>query len=81
MKHLLMIALILSFPAIAIAAPPPHAKPLAEIIQYIEARGDVGYFDEIEWDKDGYWDIEFIRMDGKKVKLRIDPVSGQPVSR
>ena len=53
MKHLLMIALILSFPAIAIAAPPPHAKPLSEIIQYIEARGDVGYFDEIEWDKDG----------------------------
>ena len=81
MKHLLMIALILSFPAIAMAAPPPHAKPLSEIIQYIEARGDVRYFDEIEWDKYGYWEIKFIRMDGKKVKLRIDPVSGQPVSR
>lgn len=61
-----------------IAAPPPNAKPLSEIIQYIEARGDVRYFDEIEWDRDGYWEIEYIRMDGKKVKLRIDPVTGQP---
>ena len=78
MKHLLITAMILGFPAIAIAAPPPNAKPLSEIIQYIEARGDVRYFDEIEWERGGYWEIEYIRMDGKKVKLRIDPVSGQP---
>ena len=78
MKHLLITAMILSFPAIAIAAPPPNAKPLSEIIRYIEARGDVRYFDEIEWERGGYWEIEYIRMDGKKVKLRIDPVSGQP---
>jgi hypothetical protein len=78
MKHLLITAMILSVPAIAIAAPPPNARPLSEIIRYIEARGDVRYFDEIEWDRDGYWEIEYIRMDGKKIKLRIDPVSGQP---
>lgn len=78
MRHLLFTALIMAAPSLALAAPPPpDAKPLSEIIRSIEAQGDVRYFDEIEWDDNGYWEIEYLRADGSKVKIRVDPVTGQ----
>jgi hypothetical protein len=70
-------ALALGAPALALAAPPPEARPLSEILQAIEAQGDVRYFDEIEWDDDGYWEIEYYDMDGRKVEIHVDPVSGE----
>lgn len=44
----------------------------------MEEQGDVAYFDEIEWDDDGYGEIEYYRTDGAKVEIKIDPVSGEP---
>lgn len=63
------------------APPPPDAMPLSEIVRMIEQRGDVAHFDEIEWDDDGYWEVEYIARDGGKRKLRLDPVTGQPRGR
>lgn len=69
---------LFAFSSPALAAPPPaDAKPLSEILKTIEDRETVAYFDEVEWDDDGYWEIEYVRADGAKVKVRIDPVSGQ----
>jgi hypothetical protein len=62
----------------ALAAPPSDARPLSQIIKVLEDSGNVAYFDEIEWDNDGYWEIEYRRPDGSSVKVKIDPVSGQP---
>lgn len=59
------------------AAPPPNALPLSQILQMQEQSGNVAYFDEIEWDDDGFWEIEYVAKQGGKVKLRIDPVTGQ----
>ena len=67
---------LLAAPALA-AQPPPNSKPLSQIIQMIEQGGEVAYFDEIEWDDDGYWEVEYFAKDGSKRKVRIDPVSGQ----
>lgn len=79
MKHLLFAAIVLVVPSGVLAAsPPPDAKPLSEIIRSLEVQGDVRYFDEIEWDDDGYWEIEYVRTDGSKATVRLDPVSGQP---
>lgn len=61
----------------ALAQPPADALPLSQIIATIEAEENFGYIDEIEWDSDGYWEIEFYRADGGKVEIDIDPVSGQ----
>ena len=44
----------------------------------IEERDDVHYFDEVEWDDDGYWEVEYYRRDGSEVEVEIDPVSGEP---
>ena len=38
-------------------------------------------FTEIEWDDDGYWDIEFVNQDNRRASIRIDPVTGEPWSR
>jgi hypothetical protein len=70
--------LALTLPMSVEAAPPNDARPLSEIIASIEATGDIAWFDEIEWDDDGYWEIEYYRPDGAKVEMKIDPVSGQP---
>jgi hypothetical protein len=59
------------------AAPPSNAMPLSEVLQAMEAGGNVAYFDEIEWDDD-HWEIEYYRPDGSKVVVVVDPVSGQP---
>ncbi|MGQ2906636.1 MAG: PepSY domain-containing protein [Aliihoeflea sp.] len=72
----LLIAAGLSLPALA--QPAPGSIPLSEILATIEAEDGFGYFDEIEWDSDGYWEIEYYRADGAKIDIDIDPASGQP---
>lgn len=62
----------------ALAQPPADAMPLSQVLASIEAESDFGYFAEIEWDSDGYWEIEYHRADGAKVDIDIDPVTGQP---
>lgn len=62
----------------AASGPPENAVPLSEVIRMFEESGDVAYFDEIEWDDDGYWEIEYRRGDGAKVEIKVDPVSGEP---
>lgn len=71
----LVFALGLASPALA--APLADAKPLSQILQSLEQQGDVTYFDEVEWDDNGYWEIEYISKAGTKTKLRVDPISGQ----
>lgn len=61
-----------------LAEPPADARPLSEIVTALEDADDVSHFDEIEWDDDGYWEIEYVRGDGSRVEVKIDPVSGEP---
>lgn len=66
----------------ALAAPPPsNAKPLSEVLRMIEQRDGVTYFDEVEWDDDGYWKVEYYTRDGAKREIRVDPVSGETLRR
>ncbi|MGF1622528.1 MAG: PepSY domain-containing protein [Rhodomicrobiaceae bacterium] len=82
MTKLIRLVPVLIFAALAkhaLAAPPSNAKPLSEVLQAMEAGGNVAYFDEIEWDDD-HWEIEYYTPDGSKVEVDVDPVSGQPRS-
>jgi hypothetical protein len=58
--------------------PPANAMPLSEIVSALEERFEIEFIDEIDWDDEGYWEIEFFTKDGAKVELRVDPVTGQP---
>jgi hypothetical protein len=71
------IALIAAAPVSA-NPPPEDALPLIEVLRMLEERDDVAYYDEIEWDSDGYWEVEYYRPDGTKVEVKIDPVTGDP---
>ena len=55
--------------------PAADAKPLSAIARWVEASGQ-GVIEEIEFD-DGVWEVD-VRKDGRKAKLVIDPVSGEP---
>ena len=63
--------------------PPADAMPLSEILAGIEADlgAELGHVDEVDWDDDGYYDIEYRTADNREVRVRIDPVSGQPIQR
>ncbi|WP_439547695.1 PepSY domain-containing protein [Falsiroseomonas sp.] len=63
------------------AAPPANARPASELLRMIEQRPDFGHLAELDWDDDGYWKVEYRTRDGRKVELRIDPVSGEPRAR
>jgi len=63
-------------PALAQSAPPENALPLSEVIAQIEAMEGVHYIDEVDWDDDGYWEIEYYLRNGTKVEVKIDPVTG-----
>jgi hypothetical protein len=65
----------------ALARPPQDALPLSQIIQSLEQQGEIAFFDEIQWDDDGYWEIEYYTAAGAKVKVKVDPVSGKPSGR
>ncbi|WP_252913409.1 PepSY domain-containing protein [Aliihoeflea aestuarii] len=78
MKSLIAAAFLsAAFAVPAFAQPPAGSMPLSEILANIEAEAGFGYFDEIDWDDDGYWEIEYYRADGAKVEIDIDPASGQ----
>lgn len=68
----------LGFAAPAAADPPPaDARPLSEILRIMEERENVAWFEEIEWDDDGYWEIEFHRVGGESAEVRVDPRTGE----
>lgn len=74
-------AFALAAPASAQRVPPQGALPLSQVIAGVEKAQPVSSFREVEWDDDGYWDIEFINTDNRSVSIRIDPMSGEPWSR
>ncbi len=63
------------------AAPPANARPASEVLRMIEQRPDFGHLEELDWDDGGYWKVEYRTRDGRKVELRVDPVSGEARAR
>jgi uncharacterized membrane protein YkoI len=63
-------------PALAQSSPPEGALPLSQVIARIEAMEGVRFIDEVEWDDDGYWEVEYVTADGRKVEARLDPMTG-----
>jgi len=62
-------ALVCAGPAFAQTLPPGNSLPPVRV------------FTEVEWDDDGYWDIEFVNNSNRRTSFRIDPVPGEPWSR
>lgn len=54
--------------------PPKEAKPLSEIVKALEAE-KLGTITEVEFE-DGAWEVTIL-VDGKQIKLAIDPVTGK----
>jgi len=78
LRYIFPVALALSAaPALADRTPPADALPLSAIVTTLESQYDIQFIDEIEWDDDGYWEVEFYTTDGAKVELKLDPVTGE----
>jgi len=79
LRYIFPIALGLNAaPALADRTPPPDSLPMSTIVAGLEERYSIQFIDEIEWDDDGYWEVEFYTTDGAKIELKINPVTGQP---
>jgi uncharacterized iron-regulated membrane protein len=78
---LTLAASLLALPAAAQNLPPANALPLSQVIAGVEQSQPVRVFTEVEWDDDGYWEIEFVNTNNRRASVRIDPVTGQPWSR
>lgn len=76
-----LIALFLTLTAGAALAAPPEGTKLSEIIAKIEQGSDVLYIDEIDWDDDGYYEIEYMTKAGAKVEIKINPKTGDTVNK
>ena len=52
------------------AAPPADALKLSEIVAKVEAHAaaDLAYVDEVDWDDDGYWKVEYKTQTGAEVE-------------
>jgi hypothetical protein len=75
------VLLLAAAPAAAQNLPPANGLPLSQIIAGVEQSQPVRVFTEIEWDDDGYWDVEFVNTNNRRTNVRIDPFSGEPWSR
>ena len=70
----------LTLPAIAAAdtPPPANAQPLSRIIATVEGSAqNLAFIEDVSWDDDGYWEVEYRTTDGREVEIRVDPVTGQ----
>jgi hypothetical protein len=55
--------------------PPANAMRLSEIIKAIEDKG-MKTITEVEFE-DGAWTVEVHQVDGKELKLKVNPVTGE----
>jgi len=78
--RLVLASAILAASSLASFAATPEGQKLSEIIARIEQSGEVQYVDEVDWNRRrGYYKIEYVRKDGAKVKMKIDPKTGTSV--
>jgi hypothetical protein len=68
-------------PAAAQNLPPANGLPLSGVIATVEKTQPVRVFTEVEWDDDGYWDVEFVNQQNRRTSIRIDPFTAEPWSR
>ncbi len=54
--------------------PPKNSLPISAVIQSVEARG-LGIVTEFDYDN-GFWAVD-LRKDGRKIKLIVDPMTGE----
>jgi len=85
-RHVLSItlaaALLLPLPALADRErPPADALAASEVLRQVEQRPDFAALYEMEWDDDGYWEIEYWSRQGARRLIRLDPRSGAPRGR
>ncbi len=78
---IILAAAILSLSSVAAFAVEPDGAKLSEIIVKIENTADVKYIDEIEWNNRGYYEIKYYMDNGAKVKIKIDPKTGESIRR
>lgn len=57
--------------------PSEKAVKLSEIIAKIEQRESFRYVSDIEWDREGNYEITYYTSDNAKVELKIDAATGQ----
>ncbi|HEY6629862.1 MAG TPA: PepSY domain-containing protein [Rhizobiaceae bacterium] len=60
------------------SVPPANAMKLSEIVAKIEQRDGFRFISDIEWDRDGTYDITYYTSDNAKVEIKIDAATGQP---
>ncbi|MRX51879.1 PepSY domain-containing protein [Paracoccus sp. S-4012] len=53
--------------------------PLSEVIAALEARvgADLQQIEDVDWDDDGYWEIEYRNANGSETEVKIDPTTGE----
>lgn len=75
-------ALLVAAPAaFAQDLPPRDTLPLSQIVAGLEANPTIGVIEEIDWDDDGYWDVEVVGADDRSRSIRVDPVTGAEIPR
>ena len=60
------------------AVPPQNAMKLSQIVAQVEQRDHFNYIGEIDWSREGYYEITYYTTDKAKVELKVNPVSGKP---
>ena len=70
------IAATYSFTAFA-SSPPVNSLPLSDVVKTVEELFDPKYIDEVSWDSDGYWEVEYVDQNGSEREIKIDPLTGK----
>jgi uncharacterized membrane protein YkoI len=74
-------AMAIATPGFAQRLPPSDAKPLSQIVRNVETSLSPRAITEVEWEDDGYWEVTFVDADGRRARVRVDPVTGETWSR
>ncbi|WP_410218744.1 PepSY domain-containing protein [Paracoccus sp. (in: a-proteobacteria)] len=83
-RPLVALAVILTPTAlIAQDMPPADSMPLSEILARIETDlgEELAHFEEVDWDDDGYYNVEYRTANGSDAEMRVDPVTGKAVNQ
>lgn len=79
--RMIAVAGLIAVPSVLMAqqTPPAGAMPLSQIVTKLETDlgGQLGHIEDISWDDDGYWEVEYHTTDNREVEIRVDPATGE----
>ena len=56
----------------------PNLSDVTSELNVVRVGDSLAYVEDVSWDDDGYWEVEYRSADGAETEVKLDPMTGEP---